>query len=425
MNAPASPTARNVDPKIAQQENTDAREVLDNAEDHTGEGDGNQAERTARVPGNDDGEQAPRRKPIYMSPADEVRQNIAKRFKHVDEGEEVPFNGDMTDPEMLYGQHGRAEPEEPDPDAAEPGVPKPEARQEQQTERKYKLKIRNQDVEMTEAEVLAAASKVTAADSYLDESRKLLEEAKAIRGGRSPADPRHPEGETRASDDGREDPPDTNDQRRPADRLKGVVEKIQFGEPEEAAQELAEVIDEVADKRADQRQLNRLMSQDLVKSQKALKAFTERHPELAGDKIAALAIESGMYDLFREEIVALGTVDADKIPKDPAQLANWHRFHRVHGDNVSKVDDLLEKSFAKLQTWRGDKPRAEPGKSTATERAKPRVDVNVERTERRAQLPNQPSRTVSPRLPAEANAKPRDASSVIANMRRARGQMTA
>ncbi len=60
-----------------------------------------------------------RPKPIHMSPSDEARANIAKRFRRDDEGR-VPYNGDPNDPEMLYGKHGRAQ---PDPEEVDPEPP--------------------------------------------------------------------------------------------------------------------------------------------------------------------------------------------------------------------------------------------------------------------------------------------------------------
>lgn len=404
------------------QEEADNRAVLDGAVDNIDEsGDQNRGRETELPEQNDD---VPRRKPLYMSPADEVRANIAKRFRHEAPEDEVPFNGDMTDPEMLYGRAGRRE-EEPAGDDIDPGVP----RQEAQTEapKLRKLIVRGKEIELTEEEILARAGKVTAADSYLDEARAMLEEAKSIRGGRSPAGTdQHPDpSRTRATEDEQElDPPD--DAQHPAQsRTRKLVEELQFGDPDKAAELLEEIVDERADKKADNRQLTRLMNNDLVASQKALKDFMGKHPELADDKNAAVLIENSMYDFFREEIEALGTVDKDTIPKDPKQLANWHRFHRVHGDNVSKPADLLEKALKKIEAWRGG-PKPNPSTSRSTERRpEPRVDVTVDRTQRRQALPNQPSRTVSPRPDAMAAPQTRSRSDVVMQMRKSRGQLTA
>src|SRR3982750_3174043 len=107
-------------------------------------------------------EPAPRTKPQARSPADEARNAIADRFKRPGV---LPFNGDLADPEMLYGEAGRAPTLEPEPDTTVVGDPMPT----EPAPEKRVLKIRGQDVELTDQEILERARKVTSADSYLEE----------------------------------------------------------------------------------------------------------------------------------------------------------------------------------------------------------------------------------------------------------------
>lgn len=354
--------------------------------------------------------------PVPMSPHDAKRMAMADRFKRQDDR---PFDGDMTKGENLYGDVA-AEELAADPAAPEPGVPEQDRQPEPPApEKKYTIKVRGKDVQLTEAELLERASKVEAADSYLAESRDLLEQAKQVRSGRAAADPQHPEGENRAQGDEQDRDDHQTDTRRPGIDLKAVVEKIQFGEPEEAAKELAEAIEAVAEKRANEGHVKRLVTNDLAKSQTELKAFREANPELDKDPIASNAIENMIYRIYREEIAKLG-VDEAQIPKDPKDLADWHRLYRVHGYEVSKTADILQKAKASFEAWRGVPSKDQ---APAPRKDSARVQVNVDRTERRMQIPVQPSRGVAPRRdPAPAQTEQSSRSSAVQEMRRARGQ---
>lgn len=352
-------------------------------------------------------------KPVQMSPQDLKRQQMIDRFKRPDA--DRPFDGDMTKPENLYGDVAK-EALEADPELPEPGVPvQPKAPQAQQPQ-KRKLLVRGREVEMTDDEILAAAQKTVAADTYLDEARALLEEAKKVKAERAGRDPQHPEGQDRTQDEVQDS--DTRDRsQHPENDLAAVVEMIQYGDPKEAAEKLAKAIDTAADKRANEGHVARLVQNDLAKSQQDLKAFVEANPDLARDEIASNVIENSVYKIYRDEIKALG-VDEAQIPQDPKQLADWHRLYRVHGHAVSRPAEVLNKAKATLETWRGTstKQPAAPAKGAA------RVQVNVDRTERRAAIPQQPSRSVAPRQDAAPVAQDSSRKSAVQEMRRARGQ---
>lgn len=401
------------------QENQDA---LSDVNDRTGEPDG--ARRSAQPERREDQRLDPEtQQPVRMTPGDNARDAIAKRFRRA--GDSVPFNGDPNDPEMLYGDVARTH-DEPEPDVDESLIsgerraapaPKP---QEQPAKRK--LIVRGQEMFLSEDEILARASMVTAADSYLEEARTILNEAKQVKAERAGQRPQHPE-DRNGTQNEELDPNDPDViSRRPESRTRAVVEKIQFGDPEEAAAELDQLIDERADKKTDERQLKRLMDNDLVKSQKALKDFVAANQTLNADKMAARAIEQTLYDIYEEDIIKVGKVDADKIPTDPQQKAAWHRFYRVHGEPVRTAAEALEEAKTRVMRWRGvnsAEPQPEPRKAAA------RVNVNVDRTDRRAAIPNSPTRSVSPRPDATAAPRTTSRSDVISKMRQSRGQVTA
>jgi hypothetical protein len=351
--------------------------------------------------------------PIQMSPQDAKRQAMADRYKRPDV-EERPFDGDMTKAENLYGDVANEE-LQVDPNLPEPGVPAD--RQEPAAQPRMLTRIvRGKEVTKSEDEWLELAMKVDAADSYLAESQQLLKDAKEIRQQRTGQDPQRPEGQTEAQDD----PTDQDDRqtsRRPGIDLTAVVEEIQFGDPKVAAEKLAQAIDNVATKQVNEGHVARLVSNDLARSKLDLKAFSDANPSLASDPLASNLIENLVYSVYREEIKALG-VDEAQIPKDPKDLADWHRLYRVHGNAVSKTSDVLQKAKVKFDEWRGvsSQPKPAPRKGEA------RVEVNVDRTERRMAIPVQPSRAVAPRRDAPVVKQEDSRKLAVQDMRRARGQ---
>ncbi|MET4187612.1 hypothetical protein ABIB86_000439 [Bradyrhizobium sp. JR1.7] len=361
-------------------------------------------------------------KPVHMSPADQKRAEFAKRFKRDDEGN-VPYNGNPNDPEMQYGKFGREAEPEPEPEPQ----PEPQARTEPQPqaeERKHTITVRGKVLHLTDAELLERASKVEAADSYLAESRDLLEQARSVKRNnaeRDGVDPHRPEGRTNTQDDGLDRDLATEGDQRP-DPLVQAIEEIQFGDPKEAAGKLRQVIATASDENADQRQIKRLVQKDALNAQASTKAFVDQNPEFK-DPRTERWMRDELYQIQREEIAALGVVDADKVPTDMKTIAEWHQFYRVHGAKVSDPESMLKTAKTRFETWRGVGPKP-AAQQREQRREAPRVEVNVNRDTRRAAIPNQPSRPSAP-VPDAVQPKPQGSnrSGVIENMRKARGQL--
>lgn len=372
-----------------------------------------------------------RREPIRMSPQDDFRAQIAARFRRVEPEDEVPFNGDMSDPAMTLGDIGRESgPLDDDFDddrdrTLDPVVGSPDrriarpAREEGQDEpRMITRKVRGKDVTMSEEEWLDRASQVTAADSYLEEARAVLDQAKEIRAGRAAQSRQHPDGEEDTSQQ-QDDPPNLDDDQHPDLSFKDIVAKIQFGDVDEAATLLEQAIEQRAVRSAKKGQLEVTFDQDLKRSQKALREFTNANPDLAADEDASMLVERRMYSLYREDMKKLG-LSEDQIPKTSSEVANWHRFYRVNGYEVRPTSALLEAAGKHVRQRLGigqEEPLREQPR-----REKPRVQVNVDRDIRRQNIPLQPQRGATPR---RDNPQPQVAkgSEIVAQMRRARGQV--
>lgn len=370
-------------------------------------------------------EEPARKKISHLSPSDEIRANIAKKFDRRNmggiDGEEgdVPFNGNLNDDEMLYGRAGRPPQAEPELEAEEEIEEQPAARAPA-PEKKFTIKVRGKDIQLTEAELLERASKVEAADQYLEEGRNLLEQARDVRrtnAERDGTEPRRPGDRDNTQNDRTE--LDTDDGQHP-DPLEQVIEELQFGDPKEGAKKLRAVITQTADQSADSRQVARLVDKDNIASTKAITTFIEKNPDL-NDPHTERWLELELYDLQREEIAKLGTVAADKIPTDNKAMAKWHQLYRVHGAEVSSQEKLLQVAKDRFDKFRGV---TKPAQQQERRREAPRVEVNVDRNQRRAAIPVQPARASAPRPDADQpKSQTSNRSSVIANMRRSRGQL--
>jgi hypothetical protein len=381
-----------------------------------------------------------RREPIHRAPSDDIRSQIAARFRRAEPEDERPFNNDMNDPENIYGtvaqqdedelsdEEIEAQAREREALGAPPMRPKPKPQapaadvDQGSPERMITRIVRGQKVTLSEQEWLDRASQVTAAESYLAEAREILQGAKQLRGRPAP-DRQHPDGDQGTyegvpSDDGGE--PEVQ---HPELSTKTVINKLLYSDPDEAAADLERLIDERAGKKASEGQLQRAYDQDLARSQAQLKIFADANKDLAADEYASMAIERGMYHLYEEDILALG-VNKDQLPQNTRELANWHRFYRMNGYDVRSTKELLETSKEKFLQWRdgGSPQRRSDNQQQPSRRPPPSVQVNVQRDQRRMAIPNQPTRAAVPRRDVQAPVR-QSGSDVVANMRRARGQV--
>jgi hypothetical protein len=364
------------------------------------------------------------------TPSDIARAEMAERFKRARIAKEgdVPFNGDPNDPEMRYGRVAAQELEPDDSgreivgsrrDVSEDDTP---SRQPAPQPKTHTLKVRGLDVVMSEAEILERAAKFTAADTYLDDAKEILAAAKGIKreqGERTAPDLHRPEGRTSTQDDDLDHSTATDSANTP-DELEQAIEEIQFGDPKNAAKKIRDVVTKLSDESADKRQATRIMNNELAKSQKALKAFADANPDIAKDNAASAVVLENIYDIYRADLVKTG-IDPSKLPSDKEALANWHSFARANGQNVTPIDKVFETAKSKYQAWRGgDKvaPRQE------TQKSAPRINVNVDRTQRREAIPSQPSRAVAARPDTIRQApSTKSRSDVVMQMRKQRGQV--
>lgn len=366
------------------------------------------------------------------------RDEIAARFRsaRVVETDETPesFLQQGLPPELAEAE---PEPAQAQPQPAAQPAPAPEPQ-------KIKLKVRHQEIEMPLDEVIAQAQKAIAADNYFDEAKQRLENAKnieaefmrnlaALRGGQQPGAHQQPAPPT-AQPEPQADPAPAPHQ---GTDFRKLVEDIQFGNPEEAAQKMEQAFQEIgrvaapqsAQPQVDMAQLiqqellNQRIREENARTAKVLQDFRDGNPELASDQFANAAMEAEILRLQTDDLKALGfdttRLRSDGQPTTATDIANVHRYYRMDKAlNLLTPEKMLEHAKDAVLKWRGAKPepQAEP------QRGAPRVEVTVDRTARKEAIPQQPSRTATPQPVQQPGAEPQDRSSVVAAMKRQRAQ---
>lgn len=360
-------------------------------------------------PADNQDEQPPQeqKKPAY----DDGRAALAAKFNRTraDKEPPVPSTGDYTDPTQTYGQVAKA----PTPPVEPPPVEEPEHKPEPQ---KFKVKVRGEERELTQEELVAAAQKALAGDSYLEDARQVLETTKTrVQVSRQHPDENPP---APASTDEPVTPPD--DGTTPADPLEEAIEQIQYGDPKEAKAKLSATIARAAAEAVQQATGLTRVREDIANDLRAHDEFAKKNADLASDPIAVSVIRDGLLTGYRDDLLKIG-VPAENIPTDPAQLANHHRHYKLQGQPVRQVSVLLEAAAERLTQWRGGTPRKEPNPSPA--QAQTRIDVNVNRDERRMAIPQQPTRAnVQPSMTQPQQQGQRSRSDAVRAAQRARGQ---
>lgn len=305
-----------------------------------------------------------------------------------------------------------------------------------------KVKVRGREYEISEDEYHAAAQKGLAGDDYLDEAKQRLNQADELyRDLQNRARHPGPTGEHHAGQEavqpGQNDPQATEQPQHPEeDAIAKAIELIQYGDPEEAKQLLNSAIERKAAEVATGVVKNTLQTEkfqdEAARTAKVLKDFEDQHSDLAKDPRSRAAIRATVVELQRKDLEALG-VDPSKLPTRTGQvsdddIANAHRWYRTKGYNVRTPATLLENARDDFLAWRGlspsatDDPPADPNPDATVP---PRIEVRVDRNQRRQSIPQQPSRSAAPQREAmqQPAPQPRDRSSIVDSMKARNAKM--
>lgn len=352
-----------------------------------------------------------------------IGRKAAKR--RVDAGDDVPFTT-FADPALRGGSAIREQPDEPEP-AKDTTTETPEARASGPSDSgdpkpaKRVIKVRGEEREVDDTELTRLAQIGAAGESYLTEAKSTLTQAEERL--RTVKGLQHPEGTTTDASAARTEPGTEVDPQHPADDIRQAVERIQYGTPEEAAEAFQSAITKAVKDATNPQEARKQVylhhaQLDRARSQTAFETFAAK-PEnsvLIKDPNAETVMQRLYYDEVRADLKKLGMPE-DQIPQDRDRLVETHRFHRVNGQPVRDTSALLDASKQGFMTWKGGQKDPTPAPAMR------KVEVKLDRTQRRSAIPSQPQRATAPAPAASAQSVPQGRKAAVdkllANRRRA------
>ncbi len=295
----------------------------------------------------------------------------------------------------------------------------------------YTLVVDGKPVTMKASEVIAKAQIAVASDNRLDEAKRLLAEAKALRSQAPSPEHRPDDG---ADESGQSEQP-TQPRRAPPnqaraidkEKLRNIVSRIQVGDDEEGADAAAELASEIAASMAQPdvaRVVDETIRRRTIQSeiQTAAQSFQTTYAGIVQDQDLLDMSFAKLRAKVREDLVAAGEDPATLTPMNGEQLFELHQQRRAQGVRVrdynrifSEVGQEMAAKFASvLQTGQPAAP-APTQQPTTT----PSASL-ADRVERKRSATPQP-RAAGVRTQTQPTYRPKTREQVVAEMRRQRG----
>lgn len=320
------------------------------------------------------------------------------------------------------GTEGEGEEEEadepPPPEEPAPEIKEPPAAEKPET---FKIKVRGNEYTVNRAQLLQLAEvdedeakdyspvslvrlaqKQAAATEYLNEVRELNKGARTA--AKRPA-------ATPAATEADDDDGDLDAAPTPSDPYEEAAEKTQFGDTKEAAAALRKAVQSELNMAAQAKQSEKI-GQDI---DDAAAAFSEKNEDLMGDEVIGNLVYTQTLHELRDDLVKIG-VPQDRIDlvRDVPTAVQAHKEARLRKMDVRSPAQILEAAGEKVRTrlniHKPSSPNPAPAQSPVSDRGA------LKRS-----LPTQPVRaSVTQETLATPTPQPR--SSIVENMRRARGQ---
>jgi hypothetical protein len=358
---------------------------------------------------------------------EDPRAAIARKFRENRDRERAVAEG--RDPEVETAPAEVEVKPEPETKAAAP------VEQPADDDREITLKIDGREVKKTLSEVKALAQQTVAGDNRLEETKRLLREAQALRASPTPEHkPDDGEEITRQHDQTPKDKTAREHQPKQAldpDKLKGIVERIQVGDSDEGMQALQELVDMTrggADLSPEKigtmvkHHLQETQATDEINS--ALASFVKEFPDLAKDELLADAGRTALRQELIKDLKSIGAdeADIDKIKHDPRALATAQRQLRAAGHKVRSYGEILGAVGKTMTDKFGLKPASVQQEVPSPKSLPPAREPapSQERLNRKLAAPQQP-RAAGVRGQLQQAPQPKSKRDVVSGMRAARG----
>jgi len=312
--------------------------------------------------------------------------------------------------------HIKDEPDLDDESFEEETTSQDEAKEKAQSARKIRLKVDKQEIEMDEAEVIAAAQQHIARErrgnrdpDKMDLLAHKLDELSA----RQQTQDSTTGPETKATT------PVSGDE--VTDEMRELVDKIQTGDVDEGAQAIIELMK--GNKAPSNEDVERTVKHVLTENQQqdqlrqAFSSFETEEPELAKNNDARDLIAINMMREMADEFVNKIGVNPDELAPYRNSASEMYRLHRTyvemgHGKDLTPIADLLSQNGQRVKAI--FKPKTETNENQET--------FTADRENRKRATSNQPSNagasTTSRRRPGQ-KARP-SRSEVIRSMQNQR-----
>lgn len=369
------------------------------------------------------------KQPIARSPKDDIRDSISKGFREFrnqqaeEDQEDARELREMASlPEEMREVAAADDPRELAGGGEDAGAGggaedrRPAAADDNAG--KVQIKVNGKELWLTQEELVAEAQKARAADDVLGrskaEAKEILEEARRIQAeiqaARPASEARTPgaggkEAQPAAGGEGDQGGGEHHDP------YEEAVAAMQYGEPADAKNKFKSVVEKAArDVVREQNEQERYAGESR-RSATVTNAFTadEANADLR-DPDAEAMIRSRVDRVMREDLVKIGYKAEDVSKVAPDVVAGVHLKARANGYAVTAPEKMLadaaagyREKFGKPTPTSGEGGNgkavitAQPSGQVDPETGKPRVIVNVNRDARRAAMPQQPSRTSTPR----------------------------
>jgi hypothetical protein len=415
-------------------ENLDARQTVTNDNPNPDYG---TPSVTADPPINEPGETAP----PQLSKREQIVANArARRAEMNDDGGDQPFDDLVTNeageyiPPFLRRQQEEERARREEEEAARAQHPQSEPRS-------FVLKVRGNDIpvisrgelvklaeiepeeadDFTDAQLIKLAQKQVAASQVLDEAKAAKKTARAAAHDPGDTQPASQEQqETDLDDETQPEPPHQEDRRRQ------LIEKIQFGDPEEATQAFTEAVSDGVREVVAEREFSQRHTNVVAIIKKAGDDFEAANADLVTDPdFADLVYNRAFVAELKKDLVGQGLKpeNVDAVVGNDVRTA-MKAYATIAADGRVKTRAPNQMLAAAAQAVRAKfnrpAPSTRPGVSTA---ARPTTAPMAHRQDAKRQLTPQPARTSAPIQSAPVSGQaPVARSNAVMQMRKARGQ---
>lgn len=380
---------------------------------------------------------------------DNKRNEIFSRAREKRATETQPFSGDVNDPEALYGtdvnQDDMGELEKEALRRRQEhinGIAQPQQGQQgQQSQRKPLNGLDPQFLAtpvpvIVDGEQRAVPLEDLVRNYQIDQAaQRRLEQAKALLAQTQEFQRLQPQpGNTAGNDEtsGQDDSHDGTDDfdrelghtsQKPAN-VRDLIEKIQLGSPDEAAQALEDFVTSAVQREPPVDEQTRVLTAlEDHNAKQAVIAFAQANPQIANNPVLQQEATKVIHRNMAEDLLRAGyTMDELRsLAPSPQHLTQLHKQARISGvKGVRRVSDLISAGYqGAIQNLR-----------TLVEQTAPAIAPHqapsmAQRQQRKDTLQPQPAaRRMSPSLnaPAQSRTQDQSRSAAVQRMRQARGQ---